>query len=67
VSARVGPGHSHPARKTLGHDVILRALDRANGNVNATAGTIGVPPRPMEYMIERLKIRGIARNPLRVS
>jgi transcriptional regulator with PAS, ATPase and Fis domain len=50
------------ACETFERNFILKALERANWNVTATARNLGVPLSTMKHKIERLDIKDIARK-----
>jgi DNA-binding NtrC family response regulator len=41
---------------------ILRALEQADGNVSATARTLGVPLSTLKHRMARLEVREVARR-----
>ena len=47
---------------TFERNFILRALERSDGNVTATARALGVPLSTLKHRMNRLDVRDLARR-----
>ena len=50
------------ALSTFERNFIVRALEKSNWNVTATARALGIPLSTLKFKMDRLEIRGIARR-----